>query len=200
VGAKQIRYGLSTRRRDFRRAAVVSALALLALAAAGCGGGGHDSTAESEKAADTEVVNGALERELTAIDAYGRGLDRLHGRDLALVRELSAQDQENVDALTKALRGLDGKAEAEAAELEGPAPGPDAALTLAYEQENAALAYYMDAARRLQTIAPRVLAVSIGAGHAQHLVVLRQALGVPLAASFEPGGDLPPPHRPGEEG
>jgi rubrerythrin len=197
MGAKLRLGGLSTRRRDIGRAAVVFALAASALCVIGCGGDGHDATSDSEKAADVEVVNAALGQELTAVDAYTRGIALLHGSMLAVGREFRGQDQEHVDALTKAIRGLGGEVEAEASELEGSRPKSQAdALGLAYEEENAALAYYLDAERRLQTTAPRALAASIAASHAQHLVVLRQGLGAALPAAapeaFEPG-DLPPP-------
>lgn len=197
MGAKLRLGGLSTRRRDICRAAVVFALAAPALCAFGCGAGGQDATTAGEKAADVEVVNSALAQELAGIDAYTRSLALLHGPMLTIGREFRAQDQEHVDALTKAIRGLGGEVEAEASELEGPRPKSQAdALGLAYEAENAALAYCLDAERRLQTTAPRALAASIAASHAQHLVVLRQGLGAALPAAapeaFEPG-DLPPP-------
>jgi rubrerythrin len=197
MGVKLTWCGLSRRRRGVCRAAAVFALAALAICASGCGGGSRDATTESEKAADVEVVNAALAQELTTVEAYTRGMAQLHGPMLAVGREFRGQDQEHVDALTKAVRGLGGEVEAEASELVGPGPKNQAeALTLAYEEENAALAFYLDAERRLQTTAPRSLAASIAASHAQHLVVLRQGLGVPLTAAapeaFEPG-DLPPP-------
>lgn len=202
MGAKPIRYSLSGRRRGISRAAVVFASLTLVLGATGCGGGG-DATAEGEKAADAEILGGAFERELTAIDAYTRGLESLRGQALALARELRGQDQEHVDALTKAMRGLGASVEAEAAELKGPGRGQAAALGLAYEQENAAFAFYLDAVRHLQTTAPRALSASLAAGHAQHLVLLRQALGAPLTMAapeaFEPG-DAPPPGQPTEGG
>jgi rubrerythrin len=195
VGAKRIRYSLSGRRRGISRVAVLFASLTLVLGASGCGGG-DDATAESEKAADAEILGGAFERELTAIDAYTLGLGLLRGQALALARELRGQDQEHVDALTKTMRGLGAPVEAEAAELESPGRNRVAALDLAYEQENAALAYYLDAVRHLQTTAPRALSASLAASHAQHLVLLRQALGVPLTMAapevFEPG-DAPPP-------
>jgi uncharacterized ParB-like nuclease family protein len=201
VGAERIRYSLSRRRRGIGRVVVFFVPLALALSMGGCGGGGHDATIESEKAADAEVLGGALERELTAVDAYTRGIGALHGQALALARELRGQDQEHVDALTKAMRGLGVATEAEAAELEGAGRGAADALDLAYEQENAALAYYLDAVRRLQTTAPRALSTSIAASHAQHLVVLRQALGASMTAAvpeaMEPG-DVPPPEPPAD--
>lgn len=190
------------RRGGGRVAAFVVALAL-AVSAGGCGGGADSLTTQAEKSADAEVLNGALERELTAVDAYTRGIGHLRGSSLALARELRAQDQEHVDALTKAMRGLGALVEAEAAELEATGGGATAALELAYEQENVALAYYLDAVRHLETRAPRALSASIGASHAQHLVVLRQLLGAGLTAAapeaFEPG-NAPPPQQPPEAG
>jgi ABC-type transporter Mla subunit MlaD len=208
------------RRHGVRRAAFVFALALC-LAVAGCGKSGHGAATDSEKAGDVEVLNDLLARELTAAAAYTAGLSRLHGQASALARQLRGQDQEHVDALIKSIRGVGGEADAAAEGLEPPAPRDQAeALTLAYEEEGAALAGALEAAPRLQTPAPSTLAAALAASHAQHLVVLRQALGADRLASvpepFEPG-DLPPPsaaesgrsdgrenspgsHRPGERG
>ncbi len=161
------------------------------------------AAADSEKAADAEVINDLLARELTAVEAYTQGMALLRGPSLALARRLRGQDQAYIDALTKSIRGLGGKTDAEAGELEPPGPRSRAeALSLAYEEENAALAGALDAAPRLQTSAARALAAALSAGHAQHLVLLRQALGSGPMASvpepFEPG-DLPPPAA-GEKG
>jgi Ferritin-like domain len=180
------------------RAAVVCAW--LALSLSGCGGS-HDPTTAGEKEADAAVLNGALERELTAVDAYARAFGALRGRALAIARQFRGQDQEHVDALLAVEHGFGAPVEAEAAELEGAGGSGADALDLAYEQENAALAYDLDAARRLQTTGPRALVAALAASHAQHLVVLRQALGVPLTAAapeaLEPG-DVPPPGPPAE--
>jgi hypothetical protein len=69
-------------------------------------------------------------------------------------------------------------------------------LTLAYELGGSALGSYIDASPSLYTSAPRVLASSLAASEAQHLVILRQALGAGLAASVPRGFDIgeePPP-------
>jgi bacterioferritin (cytochrome b1) len=183
-------------RRGFGRAAFFL-LAALAVLASGCGRSGHVAAADSEKAADVEVLNVALAEELTAIDAYGLGLPLLRGQALAVAGQLRGQDQAHVDALTKSIRGLGGETDAEASELEGPGPKSQAeALSLLYEEESAALAQALDAASNLQVSAPRRLAAALAASHAQHLVLLRQALGAGQAASVpEPfeTGDLPPP-------
>jgi len=174
----------------------------LGLSAAGCGHSGHGAATDSEKAGDVEILNDSLARELTAIEAFAQGMALMHGQPLALARQLRGQDQAYVDALTKSIRGLGGETEAEAGELEPPGPRSQAeALAFAYEGENAALAGSLDAAPRLQTPPPRALAAALSPGHAQHLVLLRQALGADLLAAspepFEPG-DLPPPAIGGE--
>lgn len=183
------------RRRGIGRAVVVLAALALATLAAGCGDG--DKPSDGEKAADVEVLNAALAQELTAANAYAHGLPLLGGPYVAVGREFRAQAQEHVDALTKAIRGLGGETDAEAGELDySDVKGEDDFLTLAYGLENAALSVYLEAAPRLATEAPRTLAASLAASHAQHLVVLRQGLGASPSASapeaFEPG-DLPPP-------
>lgn len=196
MGAGQIIQ--SETRRGFGRVAAVLAVALVAtLVACGCGGGGDDATTDSEKAADVAILNEALAEELTAVAAFARVLPLLHGEMLSVAREFRGQDQAHVDGLTKTIRGLGGETEAEAAEPEGSGPKNRAeALTLAYEAENAALAEDLGAPSRLHTEAPRAVTASIAANHAQHLVVLRQGLGVPLAGAVpEPyeSGELPPP-------
>jgi hypothetical protein len=193
---------ISSRRRGFGRAAVF--LCAVALALAGCGRSGHGAATDSEKAADVEVLDVALARELTVVDAYARVLPLLHGQALAVTGQFRGQDQAHVDAVTKAIRGVGGETDAEAAEPEGTAPKTrEEALLLAYEEENAALAEALDAASRLQTSAPRAIAAALAAGHAQHVAALRQLLGVDLAASvpeaFETG-NVPPPAPPGKQG
>ena len=167
-------------------------------ALAGCGsGGGGDSTTSDEKAADAELLNEAIGQELTTVDAYDYGLPLLRA-DLNLVgRQLRAQAYEAVDALTKTMRGLGAKVEAEAAELDLTEVKTEADfLRAAYEMEMAALAFYTDAAVQLETSAPRRLAASLAASKAQHLVALRQSLGADLVDSFPEAFDsdqVPPP-------
>lgn len=196
-GTKLNRLGLGRQRRGVRRVAVCFITCALAIFASGCGNSGDGSPVDSEKAADAGVLNEALAQELTTIAAYGRAMTLLHGPALALAAEFRGQNQTHLDALTKAIKALGSEVEAEASELE--APGPQSrteALVLAYEEENAALAKALNAAPSLFTPAPRTLVASLAASHAQHLTVLRQALGARLAEAvpdaFE-SGYLPPP-------
>jgi len=196
VGSK-LRIAVSWRRRGFCHAAVFF-VAALAVVTSGCGRSGQGAKTDSEKAADVEILNVALAQELTTIEAYERALPLLRGQMLTVGRQFRGQDLAHVDALTKVIRNLGGETDAEASELESPPPKSQAeALVLAYEEENAALAEAMDAAPGLQNAAPRTLAAALAASHAQHLVVLRQALGANFTEAvpdpFESGEAPPPP-------
>jgi Ferritin-like domain len=192
------------RRRGFGRVACFLALALTALALGGCGDSGHGAETNPEKGSDAAVLNEGLSRELTALDAYTRGNGLLRGPERVLGRQLRAQEQEYVDALTKAVRGLGGDTEATAEELDfTQVKDQGAFLTLAYELEGAGLDFYEAVAPRLNTSAPRTLDAALAAGHAQHVVVLRQALGASRAASVPEGfdsGEVPPPGSSGPDG
>lgn len=193
------------RRRGFGRAAAVLALGL-AVFAFGCGDSGHGAETNPEKGSDAEILNEALGRELAMVDAYTRGRASLRGPQRAVGRQLRAQEQEYVDALTKAIRGLGGDTEAEAEEVDLTAVKDQTDfLELAYVLESSALDFYVDEAAKLYMTAPRTLDASLAAGHAQHLVVLRQGLGASPAASVPEafdGGEVPPPggSGPGGEG
>jgi hypothetical protein len=192
---------LNRQRRGFGRA-VVFLVAILAIAASGCGRPGQGAETDSDKAADVAVLNAILAQELTTVVAYEQGLPLMRGPILAVAGGFRGQDQTHVDALTKAIRGLGGKTEAEAAELEPPAPqNQSGALALAYEEENAALSEAQSGVVHLQFTAPRALASALAASHAQHLAVLRQGLGAGLRGAapqaFE-SGEEPPPGTPAE--
>jgi len=189
-------FAISRRRRGFGRAVVFLGVVTV-LIATGCGRSGHGAETDSDKAADVEILNGLLTRELTVVAAYDQLLPRLHGRAAIVAARLRGQDQTHLDAITKAIRGVGGETDAEAGELEAPGPKtPEEALLLAYEEENDSLGLALDAPPHLNTPAPRVLASALAASHAQHLVVLRQLLGVSLAGAvphaFEDGGEPPP--------
>lgn len=176
---------------------IVLALTTVALLGGCGGGGGGDSAVEAEKAADTEIVNAAIGQELTLIEAYRQGFRLLRGEDRAMARHFTAQEQEHVNGLTKLLRGLGGDYEGEATELDFSEikTGRDF-LVLAYELTSSQLTHYIDDVSNLATPAPRALAATMAANEAQHLVLLRQALGLGPVASVPEGydnGEIPPP-------
>lgn len=181
-----------------RGRATLSAFAVAAvLVTAGCGDSGEGAVTNPEKGADAEILNASIARELALLGAYTQGRTRLGPGLQPLARQLRAQQLEYVNALTKTLRGLGGDVEAEGEELDLSAVRDQAdLLTRLYELESAALAAYVEVAPRLYTDAPRRLDASLAAGHAQHLVVLRQAMGAGLVESIPEafdGGVVPPP-------
>ena len=173
-----------------QRRPLVIALFCLAALGAGCGPSGHGAETDPEKGGDATILNAALGRELTALDLYARAVPLLAAANRPLARRLRSHEQEYVDALTKAIRGLGGDVEAEAEPLQPPKPRTEEAiLRAAFELESEALASYLEAAPRLYTSAPRTLAAALAAGHSQHLVVLRQAEGARPAESIPRGFD-----------
>lgn len=166
-------------RRGFGRAVVVSALILAILVAmGGCGPSGHGAETDPEKGSDAAILNRGLARELTLLAVYTRTLPLLRGERVAVVRRLRAEQQEFVDDVTKAIRGLGGDTEAEADE---PGLAQDAGraalLGLARELEQGALDFYVGEAAHLHTAAPRTLGAWLAAGHAQHLILLPSGEG-----------------------
>jgi rubrerythrin len=190
---------------DPRRRFVSSALAALLVAIgllAGCGGGdgsgGGGGTVADEKAADAEILNVAVDQELTLIEAFHLAepfLRRPEAR--ALFRQFTAQEREHVDGWTKAMRGLGGELDAEPEELDLSAVRTERdALLFAYEMTSLQLTHFLDDVTHLQTRAPQSFAASIAASQAQHLVALRRLLGADLAESVPEAfdtGEVPPP-------
>jgi hypothetical protein len=187
-----------------RRALLLLVTSIVAAATlAACGGSGDTTTtAAPDKAADAEILNRVLAREMAAIGAYDRTLPLLRGRTLATAREFRASEQEHVDAIVKALRGLGEKAEPEEEEIESEGLKTQAdALEFLYEVESVSVADDLRAISHLTSPWPRSLLGSIAANQAQHLVVLRRALGADVAESI-PGafedGTSPPPSKEAE--
>jgi ferritin-like protein len=176
--------------------------ALAALAAAGalaaglgaCGGGGGEetATAATEKAADGAVMNEVLARQSGATAAYEQVIPGLRGRDLTLARKFQAQEQEHMDAVVKALRGLGAAAERTPEKIDASAPkSPTERLEFLYTLESATIDFELSAISKLSSAWPRALLGSIVANQAQHLALLRRALGAkPLQtvpSAFENG-------------
>ena len=113
---------------------------------------------------DAAVLAGAIALEQRAVAAY----DAAGFPAAELFRD---QSQEHADELIAALE-----------ELDGTAPRPPSRADVdgvgdLIELETRAVAEYYDAQRTLQSARLLQTAASIMANHAQHLVVLRQAIG-----------------------
>jgi len=179
-----------------RRALLVATATIVAtIALAACGGGsgsGGTTTVVPDKSGDAETLNRVLARELAAIRAYEDTMPLLHGRALASAEEFRAQEQEHVNAILKALRGLGEAAEPADEEIESEGIQTQAdALGFLYEIESVSVARDLRALSHVSAAWPRVLLSSIAANQAQHLVLLRRALGADVAESvpeaFEDG-------------
>jgi hypothetical protein len=181
------------------RRGLLAGLAALALAAGlgGCGSGGGTATAVSDKQADVEILNKILGRQIAAVEADDRALSHLGGRDLALARVFRAQEQEHVDSLVKALRGLGGKADPqpEVIEAKGLKTREDY-LRFLYAVESATIDAELSAISKLTGSWPRSLLASIVGNQSQHLTLLRGTLGAKpiesVPSAFE-NGTIPAP-------
>jgi Ferritin-like domain len=179
---------------------VCAGLALAIVAAAllwGCGQKGNPA-AKGEKAKDADIVNVAIGQEMTLIEAFRHGIPLLRDPETrAIARRYLAQEQEHIDGWTKAMRGLGGRVEAEAENLDYSAVKRESEfLPFIYELTSSQLTHFLEDVTQLSTPAPRSFAAAIAANQAQHLVVLRQTLGADLLEavpdSFDTG-EVPPP-------
>ena len=176
------------------RRALLPALAALAAAAllGACGSGGGTTTAAPDKVADAEVLNQILGRQTAAVAAYDHSLRGLGGQALEIARLFRAQEQEHADAILKALRRLDAKAEPASEEISASGLESEAEyLNFLYELESATIEAELSGVVKLTSASPRSLLATTAANQAQHLVLLRRLLGAKsietVPAPFENG-------------
>jgi Ferritin-like domain len=192
-----------------RGGATLAALLLIALLA-GCGGGGSTSAPATSappggapsqdadtptpaagpaaSAADAATLNKILARQEAAIEAFAHVIPSLPPQLAHMASYFRAQEQEHVDALLKAMRGQQIAAEppAETIDLGEPANDRDR-LVFLYEVESATIDAELSAIGTLEAPSTRPLLAATAADQAQHLTLLRQALGAgPLASVPEP--------------
>ncbi|HEY0278390.1 MAG TPA: ferritin-like domain-containing protein [Solirubrobacterales bacterium] len=197
--------------------AIIATVALAA-ALAGCGGGGGTSSAAAggppastdttatdvsvptsagRQSPDGELLNKILARQEGVIAAYEEVTPHLAPRLAHMATYFRAQEEEHVDAVVKALRGLKAPDEAQPEEIEIGEPKTDRErLEILYELEGATIDEELSAISKLETSWPRSLLASTAANQAQHQTLLRQALGAePLASVPSPfeNGTAPPP-------
>ncbi len=178
----------------------LAALLLVALLA-GCGGGGSStSTAaavQSQGSPDAALLDTVLARQEAAVDAYAKLIPALPPRLARMASYFRAQEQEHVDATIKALRGLGSPAEPTPEPLDVSGLGDTRErLTFLYEVEGATIDEELSAISKLEAAWPRSLLASTVADQAQHLTLMRQALGAgPLSSVPVPfeDGTAPPP-------
>lgn len=178
---------------------IITAILAAGLLLAGCGEKGNPA-GSSEKAHDIEVLNVAIGQEEALVDAYKRAGAFVHDPEMrAVMRTYVAQELEHIDGWTKAMRGLNGTVEAEAEELDySGIKTEDDYLRFAYEVTSTDLTHFLEDVTQLSTSAPQSFAAAIAANEAQHLVVLRQAIGAGLLEAVPDAfdtGEVPPPPR-----
>jgi len=178
---------------------------LAALALGACGGGDEstetvDTAAlerEAEREADVEILNQILGRQRAAVAAFDRTIAAMKGRNRALALRLRTQEEEHTVAILEALRALEGSEIVEAETIDSGSLGSEAErLTFLYEIESATIEDELSAISRLSSASPRSLLATMVANQAQHLVLLRRALGAKPAewvpAPFEDGATPAP--------
>lgn len=182
-----------------RSGGALAALVAITLLA-GCGGGGSSATAEtppSGESADGVLLNKVLSRQEGAIDAYAKVIPALSPRLARMASYFRAQEQEHVDAVLKAMRGLGSPAEPAPEPVEpGVLKSDRERLEFLYEVESATIDEELSAISGLEASWPRSLLASTVANQGEHLTLLRQALGAgPLASVPVPfeNGTAPPP-------
>jgi hypothetical protein len=181
---------------------------LLCLAAliTGCGGGGSSTSTATEAAStapapaqsiDGELLNKVLARQEGVVAAYKEVAPHLAPRFARMASYFRAQEEEHVDAVVKALRGIGAPDETEAEEIElGELKTDEERLVFLYELEGATIDEELSAISQFEAPWPRSLLTSTVANQAQHQTLLRQALGAgPLASVPVPfeNGTAPPP-------
>jgi hypothetical protein len=177
-----------------RRAPWIAALCIaLSLALGACGGGektttvttGKTTVGEVDQEADAKLLDEILTRQTAAVAAFERTIPRLQGQARALAQLFEAQEQEHIDGLLKAFRALGEKAEPgeETIEADGLKNQADHLLFL-YEMEAATIQSEISAIANLTSPTARSTLSSTVANQAQHLVLLRRALGASVAESI----------------
>jgi hypothetical protein len=199
---------LFTARNRIIRGGASLAVLLIACILAGCGGGGDGSTSASatdvtapgpsrEESADATILDTVLARQEAAVEAYAAIGPALPPRLARMAAYFRAQEQEHVDSVLKALRGLKSPPDAalEPLDTSGLKSERDR-LVFLYEVESATIDEELSAISKLEAPWPRSLLASTVANQGQHLTLLRQALGAgPLASvpeAFENGTGEPP--------
>ena len=132
-----------------------------------------------------DLLNRVLARQEAASRRLRQGDPELCRRaSPACASYFRAQEQEHVDAVLKAMRGLKIPAEPSAEEIDvGELKSERERLEFLYEVEGATIDEELGAISSLEASWPRSLLASTVANQAQHLTLLRQALGAgPLAS------------------
>jgi hypothetical protein len=172
-----------------RRAVIAGAGAGIAAAfATGCGSGAatpRRRVPASQRTRDVQALNGLLDLVHPSIAAYEAGIPLLSGAVARAARQFLAEELEHAGRLQMLIHARHGRPRPPAAAyaLGTPRTHRDV-LALLHDSENREVAGLLGALPRVsQELRPQV--ASILANNAQHLAILRQALGrAPIPAPF----------------
>jgi rubrerythrin len=184
------------------RAAATSRRALLgtsgaaagaAVLLAGCGKKAHrpevHKIAPRVRAADVAILNRAVDLEYKAIAAYTAGIPLLGGSAHDAAKQFLGQELSHAGELSGLIEQAGGKPNKPKAgyDLGRPRDRTDV-LRLLHALERAEIAGYLDAIPNVSPGPVRAAVAAILANDAQHVVVLRAALGLePLPGAFITG-------------
>ncbi|MDQ3849735.1 MAG: ferritin-like domain-containing protein [Actinomycetota bacterium] len=174
-----------SRRRFFRLSGVsVAGGSAVFLAACGDSSDGRRGGTKGGDAADVEILNSALDLELMAVAAYKAAAPVLKGSALDVAQKFLEHEQEHADGLTRAIKDMDGTPNRPKSAYDFPrVKSQRDALRFALDLENTAVAAYLDALPKLGSPKLRGTAAAIASNEAEHIAVLRGALGRPQVPS-----------------
>jgi rubrerythrin len=169
-------------RRAFFRASGVSLLGGSAVFLAACGSskttpsGGASAGGTAD--ADVAILNSALDLENMAIFVYTNGARLLRGDALKAGKTFLGHEKAHAQGISRAIQDLGGTPNKPKAAYDVSKPSNQIeTLKLAEKIENVAVAAYIDAIPKLSDPKLRATAAAIATTEAEHIAVLRKALG-----------------------
>jgi rubrerythrin len=164
-------------RRGFFRGAGITVVAGASSYVAACGDDDGTTMAKTGPA-DVDVLNSLLELEYTAVAGYRAGAPLLRGEVLASARRFLEQEQAHADALVRAIRQIGGRPIKPKAKYDFPTLSDQTDfLSFASDLEKTTIAVYIDSLPKLTERSLRGTAAAIVTTEAEHLSVIRRALG-----------------------
>jgi hypothetical protein len=164
-----------------------------AIGLVGCGSSQTRSLRVTDVVADRDVMllNGLLALERRAIEAYTASIPLLSGRDKRAATAFLRQELDHAGALLGQITHAGGSASARAASYPlGEPRSQRALLVLLHELERAQVAGYVEAVGQLTPGVLRQTVAAILADDAQHVSVLRSALGLaPVPSALVTGAE-----------
>jgi rubrerythrin len=169
-------------RRAFFRASGVSLLGGSAVFIAACGSGKKTSSGSAAgrgtAEGDIAILNSALDLENMAIFVYTNGARLLRGEALKAGKSFLSHEKAHAQGISRAIQGLGGTPNKPKAAYDVSKPSNQLeVLELAEKIENVAVAAYIDAIPKLGDPKLRATAAAIATTEAEHIAVLRKALG-----------------------